>query len=72
MLTNNGANMIKLEVNKNELLFLLQSIDLKLGKYAEKKVSDYPEWKVKKILELKTLRDKINEPLEFLKKHDKQ
>ena len=72
MLTNNGGKMVTIEVNENELLFLLQSIDLKLGKYAEKKVSDYPEWKVKKILELKTLRDKVNEPLEFLKKHDKQ
>ena len=52
--------MITLKVNKNELLFLLKSIDLKLGKYAEKKVSDYPEWKVKKILQLKKLRDKVN------------
>ena len=60
MLTNNGGKMIKLEVNENELLFLLQSIDLKLGKYAEKKVSDYPKWKVKKILELKKLRDKVS------------
>ena len=60
MLTKNGGKMITLKVDKNELLFLLQSIDLKLGKYAEKKVSDYPEWKVKKILELKKLRDKVS------------
>ena len=72
MLTNNGGKMIKLEVNENELLFLLQSIDLKLGKYAEKKVSDYPEWKVKKILQLKTLRDKVNKEVEFFKKYNKQ
>ena len=52
--------MITLKVDKNELLFLLQSIDLKLVKYAEKKVSDYPEGKVKKILELKKLRDKVS------------
>ena len=60
MLTNNGGKMITIKINENELLFLLQSIELKLGKYAEKKVSDYPEWKVKKILELKKLRDKVS------------
>ena len=64
--------MVNLEVNENELYFLLQSIDLKLGKYAEKKVSDYPKWKVKKILQLKTLRDKVNKEVEFFKKYNKQ
>ena len=64
--------MVTIEVNENELLFLLQSIDLKLGKYAEKKVSDYPKWKVKKILQLKTLRDKVTKEVEFFKKYNKQ
>lgn len=76
MLTNNGGKMITIEVNENELYFLLQGIDLKLGTYAKKKDRDYiyklPEWKVKKILELKTLRDKVNKEVEFFKKYNKQ
>jgi len=48
-----------IQVDNNEILFLLQSMDLKLSKYAEKNIEDYPEWKAKKILELKKLRDKI-------------
>jgi hypothetical protein len=51
--------MKTIQVDNNEILFLLQSMDLKLSKYAEKNIEDYPEWKAKKILELKKLRDKI-------------
>lgn len=70
--------MVTIEVNENELYFLLQGIDLKLGTYAKKKDKDkdyiynLPEWKVKKILQLKTLRDKVNKEVEFFKKYNKQ
>jgi len=51
--------MKTIQVDNNEILFLLQSMDLKLSQYAEKNIEDYQEWKAKKILELKKLRDKI-------------
>ncbi|QGZ17964.1 hypothetical protein HTVC104P_gp10 [Pelagibacter phage HTVC104P] len=50
---------MNVELNNNEILFILQGIDLKLSRYAEKNIKDYPEWKIKKILELKKLREKI-------------
>ena len=51
--------MTSIKLDNNEILFILQGIDLKLSGYAEKNIKDYPEWKAKKILELKKLRDKI-------------
>ena len=52
--------MITLKVNNNEILFILQSIDLKISRYAEENTKAYPVWKIKKILELKKLRDRLN------------